>query len=38
MKFILLIDIKMPTVVGILISISKINFMLNSAEFYDLGA
>ena len=32
MKFILLINIKMPTVVGILIFISKINFMLSRVE------
>ena len=31
MKFFLLINIKMPTIVGILIFISRKNFMLNSA-------
>ena len=32
MKFILLINIKMPTTVGILIFISKINFVLSSVQ------
>ena len=31
MKFFLLINIKMPTIVGILISISRKNFIINSA-------
>ena len=41
MKFFLLINIKMPTTVGILIFISRKNFMLNWVEyekkFYNLG-
>ena len=32
MKFILLINVKMPTSVGILIFISKINFILSSIQ------
>ena len=31
---ILLINVKMPTIVGILTFLSRINFILNSAEFY----
>ena len=31
MKFFLLINVKMPTIVGILIFISRKNFMLSSA-------
>ena len=42
MKFFLLINIKMLTIVGILIFINRKNFMLNWVEyekkFYDLGA
>ena len=42
MRFFLLINIKMPTVVGILIFISRRNFMLNRVEyetkFHDLEA
>ena len=33
MKFFLLINIKMPTIVGILIFISRKNFMLNWVEY-----
>ena len=32
LSFILLINIKMPTIVGILTFLSRINFMLNSVE------
>ena len=32
MKFVLLVNIKMPTLVGILIFISRINFMLSFDE------
>ena len=42
MKFSLLINMKMPTKVGIFIFISKENFMLSRVEyekkFYNLGA
>ena len=37
--FIMLMNVKMPTiVVGILIFMSRVNFMLSSKKFYNLGA
>ena len=41
MLFFLLINVKMPTIVGIIISMSRKKFMLSGVEhdyFYNLGA
>ena len=42
LSFIMLIDVKMPTIVGILTFMNRMNFMLSWVEiekkFYNLGA